>query len=63
MQVNRGKVHKYLGMILDYSIVGRVKITMFDYIDEIIVGFDKSYPMGGSTKSIYEPAIIVRVDE
>ena len=28
MQVNRGKVHKYLGMTLDYTTVGKVKITM-----------------------------------
>jgi hypothetical protein len=30
MTVSRGKVHKYLGMTLDYSIKGRVSITMFD---------------------------------
>ena len=41
VQVNRGKVHKYLGMTLDYYKVGQVKITMLDYIDEIIDSIDK----------------------
>jgi hypothetical protein len=31
MTVSRGKVHKYLGMTLDYTICGhQVKITMID---------------------------------
>jgi hypothetical protein len=30
MTVSRGKVHKYLGMTLDYTVRGRVKISMFD---------------------------------
>ena len=36
MTVSRGKVHKYLGMTLDYTVAGQVQITMFDYVDEII---------------------------
>jgi hypothetical protein len=36
MTVSRGKTHKYLGMNLDYSAAGQVKITMFDYIEEIL---------------------------
>ena len=32
MSVSRGKIHTYLGMTLDYSIPGIVKITMLDYI-------------------------------
>ena len=39
MQVNWGKVHKYLGMILDYFTVGQVKITMLYYINGIIDDF------------------------
>jgi hypothetical protein len=31
--VSRGKTHKYLGMTLDYTVRGQVKITMFDYVD------------------------------
>jgi hypothetical protein len=30
MKVSRGKIHKYLGMTLDYTVCGQVKITMFD---------------------------------
>jgi hypothetical protein len=30
MTVSRGKIHKYLGMTLDYTVHGQVKITMFD---------------------------------
>ena len=50
MKVNCGKVHKYLGVALEYYIVGQVKITMLDYIDELIDTFDKSYTIGGGTK-------------
>ena len=32
MKLKRGKIHEYLGMRLDFSVVGQVKITMFDYI-------------------------------
>ena len=50
MQVNCGKVHKYLGMTLDYSKVGQVNITMFKYIIKILDVFDIDYPTGGGTK-------------
>ena len=32
MQVNRVKVHNYLGMEVDYTTVGQVKITILGYI-------------------------------
>ncbi len=32
----RGKVHKYLGMTLDFATAKVLKVTMIDYIDEII---------------------------
>ena len=41
MQANRVKLHKYLGMALDYNTVSQVNITMLDYIDEISNAFDK----------------------
>jgi hypothetical protein len=55
MTVSRGKVHKYLGMTLDYTVRGQVKITMFDYIEEIITAFDKAEPKGAGTKSSARP--------
>jgi hypothetical protein len=51
MTVSRGKVHKYLGMTLDYTIRGQVKITMIDYVDEILTAFDKADPKGHGTKT------------
>ena len=42
MTVHRGKVLKYLGMTLDYSVKGQVQISMNDYIDEILSAFDKA---------------------
>ena len=63
MQVKRLKAHKYLGMALDYSTVGQVKITMLDYIDGIFGSFDKSDPTGGGAKSSTAPAVIFNVDE
>jgi hypothetical protein len=42
MTVSRGKIHKYLGMTLDYTVRGQVKITVFDYVDEIKTAFETS---------------------
>ena len=36
LPINRGKVHDYLGMTYDYTTVGKLIITMYDYIDGII---------------------------
>jgi hypothetical protein len=63
MTVIRGKIHKYLGMTLDYTVRGQVKITMFDYIDEILTAFDKAEPKGGCTKTSSAPVILFRVDD
>jgi hypothetical protein len=42
MKVARGKVHKYLGMSLDFATSKIVKITMLEYVDEIIGSWDKA---------------------
>jgi hypothetical protein len=55
MTVSRGKIHKYLGMTLDHTVGGQVKITMFDYVDEIIAAFNKAEPKRGGTKSSAAP--------
>ena len=49
MKLKRGKIHEYLGMQLDFSVVGQVKITMFNYIQEILEYFHKFDP----NKTIY----------
>ena len=35
VKAHRGKVHDYLGMKLDYSQNGKVKIYMRDYVKDI----------------------------
>jgi hypothetical protein len=63
MTVSRGKIHKYLGMTLDYTICGQVKIIMFAYVDHILFAFDKAEPKGGSRRSSTAPESIFKVDE
>ncbi len=41
MKINRGKVHKYLGMMLDFSTKRQVKISMVEYVKDIIATWDK----------------------
>jgi hypothetical protein len=63
MTVSGGKIHKYLGMTLDYSIPGQVKITMLEYVNEILAAFDKAEPKGGGTRTSAAPDILFKVDE
>ncbi len=42
MKVARGKVHKYLGMTLDFATLKIVKVTMLEYVDEIIGSWNKT---------------------
>ena len=42
MKVARGKVHTYVGMTLDFTTSKIVKVTMFEYIDEIVQAWDKA---------------------
>ncbi len=43
MKVAQGKVHKYLGMMLDFATSNTVKVTMLKYADEIIGSRDKAW--------------------
>eukprot|EP00957_Ditylum_brightwellii_P032700 2478944-Ditylum_brightwellii.AAC.1 len=36
LTINRGKVHDYLGMTLDFSSAKKVKILMLDYIKKLV---------------------------
>ena len=36
LTVTRGKVHTYLGMTIDYSTKGKVRLSMINYIKEIL---------------------------
>jgi hypothetical protein len=42
MRVHRGKTHKYLGMSLDFGHDNQCRITMIDYVDEIVAAYDKA---------------------
>jgi hypothetical protein len=61
MTVSRGKIHKYLGMTLDDTVRGQVKITMFDYVDEILTAFDKAEPKVGGTNTSEAPDSLSRL--
>ncbi len=63
MTVSRSRVHKYLGMTLDYTAHSQVNISMLDYVDEIIDAFDKAEPKGGGTKSSAAPDNLFKVNE
>jgi hypothetical protein len=41
MRVSRGRVHDYLGMTLDFTNKGEVKVTMIDYLKGVINNFPK----------------------
>jgi hypothetical protein len=40
-----------------------IKISMFDYVDEILTAFDKAEPKGGGTKSSAAPDSLLKVNE
>ena len=56
MSVTRGKVHKYLGMVIDFSSKGKVKFRMDDYVMEMLNDFQKNRAQGHLVNaSIVEP--------
>lgn len=72
MKVARGKVHKYLGMTLDFRTPKLVKVTMLEYVDDIIQSWDKAcsefedgYQMVRARRKISTaaPNDLFRVDE
>jgi hypothetical protein len=63
MTVSTGKIHKYLGMTLDYTVRGHVRISMFDYVDEILSAIDTADPEGGGTTTSAAPQDLFKVDE
>ncbi len=48
MKVHRGKVHKYLGVALDFSHKGQYHVTMYDYLDGIRQAFDAAVEQHGN---------------
>ena len=37
LSITTGNVHDYLGMMIDFILLGRVVFTMFDYLEDIIL--------------------------
>ena len=63
MTVSRGKVHKYLGMPLNYTVRNQVQIKIIDFLDKVLIAFDKAEPKGGDTKKSAAPENLFKVDE
>ena len=61
--MSRGKIYKYLGMTLDYKVSGIFRISLLEYIDEILNKFDKTDPSNSGTKSSASPENLFNVDE
>jgi len=66
--------HKYLGMSLDFSHVNQCRITMIEYVDEIVAAYDKAsselddgftlvFKKGNRSKSSAAPDDLFVVDE
>ena len=44
MKIHRGKTHTYLGMTLDFSVKRQVRISMIEYVKEIVAAWDNASP-------------------
>jgi hypothetical protein len=53
MKICRGKIHEWLGMTLDFTVDGEVKVTMIPYVKEIVQQFQEH---DNSTKTAATPA-------
>ena len=62
MKLCRVKVHDYLGMNLDYTIKGEVKITIIPYIKEMIKDFREYDPSPDKKANTPAAEFIFKVD-
>jgi hypothetical protein len=49
LTITRGKVHDYLGMTLDYTEDGKVKIRMEDYVEKMLADLPEDADMDGES--------------
>jgi hypothetical protein len=75
MKVCRGKVHKYLGMTLDFATKRQVRISMIDYVEDVVRawdsakvatdddGFKRVLPKARKGRSSAAPDDLFKVDE
>ena len=52
MTVNRGKIHEYLRMILDFSEESKLIVNMEEYIDEILSGLPEDMTGVATTPAV-----------
>jgi hypothetical protein len=62
MRVSRGQKHDYLGMDLDYSVPGEVRVTMVDYLKRVITEFPEVIT-GGAASPASEKLFTLRPEE
>jgi hypothetical protein len=43
LTITRGKIHEYLGMTLDYTEPGKVKIKMLDYVEKMLADLPEKF--------------------
>ncbi len=62
MKVHQGKVHKYLGMLLDFSHKGRCHVSMNDYVRYLTIPLRNTMmdisKLGSATPSLVQPPTI-----
>ena len=63
MNVKRGKVHEYLRTTIDYCEPGKAKVTMLNFVEEILTAFAKADPKSTGTKSSAAPENLFVVNE
>ena len=63
LKVQRGKVLNYLGMTLDFTTPGQVKVSMFDFVDDLLRDYKKAAPEEHGTKTSAAPRNLFVVDD
>ena len=57
MKVSICKVHKYLGMPLNYTVRNQVQIKIIDFLDKVLIAFDKAEPKGLEQRQVQHQRI------
>jgi len=69
LTINRGKIHRYLGMVLDFSIDGKVQISMEDYMTDLLASLpeemagESATPAGNHLFNINPEAVRLSLPE
>ena len=63
LKVQRGKVLEYLGMTLDFTTAGQVKVSMFNFVDDLLRDYRKAAPEEHGIKTSAAPRNLFVVDD